>query len=426
MRCRDHKLFPFAALIFCAALLCSCVGKDDIGSDADRKVMILYSAGASNLSSFLRTNIDELKRGDYVPKKGTGQDVLLVFCKNRLQREPVLLRIYKSGGRVHTDTLLSYDASVMASDAKIMEEVLDFIRRKFPAASYGMVFSSHSTAWLPEGYYNDPSSYDGKSKSSIALRTIGSETDGSKTYEIDLKDFAAAIPFRLDYLLIDSCFDGSIEVAYELKDKVVLMGSSQTEVLSWGFDYIKMASRLIGPHAGGPTAVCEDYLNQYLSQTGIQKSATISLIDCSKLEQVASLAGEIFSICGDAADNVDVDRIQPYFGGNKHWFYDMQDIVNAFCVQAIKEYDADEYSLSVSGQSYEGRLFSLYADFVGALSAAVPYKGTTGQYYSDADGRTHEVENFCGVSMFLPCMGSSALKEYYKTLAWNQATGLVK
>jgi hypothetical protein len=33
---------------------------------------------------------------------------------------------------------------------------------------------------------------------------------------------------------------------------------------------------------------------------------------------------------------------------------------------------------------------------------------------------------YCGLSMYLPCNGSDYLDEYYKTLAWNKATSLVR
>ena len=37
-----------------------------------------------------------------------------------------------------------------------------------------------------------------------------------------------------------------------------------------------------------------------------------------------------------------------------------------------------------------------------------------------------DIVNFCGLSMYLPCDGSANLDNFYKTLAWNRATGLVE
>ena len=41
-------------------------------------------------------------------------------------------------------------------------------------------------------------------------------------------------------------------------------------------------------------------------------------------------------------------------------------------------------------------------------------------------GNGFDINTFCGLSMYLPADGSAHLDNYYRTLSWNRATGLVK
>ena len=71
----------------------------------------------------------------------------------------------------------------------------------------------------------------------------------SRAYEMNIEDFAAAIPMKMDYIIMDACLMGGIEVAYALKDKCDRIIFSQAEVIGDGLcEYDTMASRLL---AGG-------------------------------------------------------------------------------------------------------------------------------------------------------------------------------
>ena len=133
-----------------------------------------------------------------------------------------------------------------------------------------MIFSSHATGYLPSGYYTNPNGY--KFKKSAMLRSRGipapvpyiepdfdpslpmvksigqdqvGPSNGRVSYEMELADFAEAIPMKLDYILFDACLMGGIEVAYELRGKCGQVGFSQAEVLAEGFDYKKLTQHLL-------------------------------------------------------------------------------------------------------------------------------------------------------------------------------------
>ncbi len=405
-------------------------GGREINTDT-RKVLLLYSAGFNSISSYLREDIDELCNG-WVPRQRRADDVLLVYSHLPVSRgnyetrtSPVLFRIYSdTEGTVVRDTLVTYDPTTISASAEQFNEVLTYVNENFPAKSYGLLFSSHATGYLPNGFYSYPGSYrfnegmlraPGKRTMTQpspvpyieleqdptlpAVKSIGQSVDGTLSYEMDIRDFAEAIPMKLDYILFDACLMGGIEVAYELAGKCDRVGFSQAEVLAEGFNYATLASHLLGNKAtADPQKVCEDYFNQYDVQSGVYRSATISIVDCNKLEPLAKRCRNLFAKYSDQIKNIRHSDVQQFYRGSKHWFYDLQSILeNA----GITEEERRELS--------------------DILAESIVYKNATPSFMGE-----FSIDTFCGLSMYLPSNGHVELSKYYKTLRWNQATGLVK
>ena len=51
---------------------------------------------------------------------------------------------------------------------------------------------------------------------------------------IEIADLPGAIPMHLDFIIMDACLMGCVEVAYELRDKCDILIFSPTEILSSG------------------------------------------------------------------------------------------------------------------------------------------------------------------------------------------------
>lgn len=397
-----------------------------------RKVLLLYMAGYNNLKGYLETNIADLKTG-WIPKQSKSNDILLVYSHFTRSRgdyntptEPVLARYWTDGqNNIIIDTIAVYPSSSISASAEQINEVLSFVKEEFPAQSYGMVFSSHATGYLPSGFYSNPGGYifnEGMMQSqgrqspyrTVAVpyieperdpslpmvKSIGQSVIGSDSYEIDLRDFAKAVPMKLDYLLFDACLMGGIEVAYELAGICNHIGFSQAEVLAAGFNYKTITSHLLAnTDISYPERVCEDYFNQYNVQTdNVQRSATISLVDCNKLEPMAELCNELFARYRIGLGSITPSKVQRYYTGSHHWFYDLESI------------------LSQAGASVDdlNRLKE-------TMDGCIIYKAATPSFLG-----SFKIETFSGLSMYLPCNGNQELDKYYKTLKWNQSTGLVK
>lgn len=407
---------------------------DRVVSEEDRKVCILYSMGFNSLSSFLSDDINDLKKG-WLPGDRRVDDVLLVYShlphsrgKFSTRTSPVLMRIYEGrDGNVMTDTLAVYPKDTASTSAMQFSEVLGFVRDEFPAKGYGLIVSSHATGWLPAGYYANSEKYESGELKSAAHRfsvrpyqnavpyvepvfdpslpltkSIGQDVyyigEERFSFEMSLPDFADAIPMHLDYILFDACLMGGIEVAYQLKDVCSVVGFSQAEVLAEGFDYTSLTSHLLLPDDPQPENVCKDYFKYYEAQSGIEQSATISIVDCNRLDPLAEICSVLFEKYSDKIASLLPKNVQRYYRDNYHWFYDLESIL----VEAgINEQE--------------------HASLREALDETIIYKAATKSFMGDFD-----INTFSGFSMLLPSHAGDYIRNYYKRLEWNKDTGLVR
>lgn len=383
------------------------------------QVMILYSAGFNSLCAALEDDVNDIKSG-YLPLVGSMSKAVLVYSRRLSEtgrytdRTPsYLIRLSVDGwGKVISDTLKTWPETDEAVSASTMTDVLETVKGLYPYASYGMVFSSHGSGWLPSGYYStgkitagtaglqavpyiDPNS-DG---SMPRVKSIGIDNITSRnTYEMEIETFAQALPMKFDYIIIDACLMGCIEVAYALKDKCDKLVFSQAEVLEDGLcDYTTLTQRVLRPAVPDLYNLCEDSYRHYKNQDDpIYRSLTISMIDCTRLDGLAESCRSLFSKYRNQISLVNAANVQGYFRARKHWFYDLTDILRQ---SGVPEADMTDYNK--------------------AMSDCVLYNAATDTFIN-FDIRTH-----CGLSMYLPADGNSELDEFYKTLSWNKASGLV-
>lgn len=431
-----------AACTMAAAFSCRDPYADD-SVETDRHVMIYYAAGYNDLTPYLKEDIADIAKGSYLPgNTRRGDDVVLVFSKLAVSDVdfstpviPVLTRLYRDrNGTTVTDTLRKWDTDLLAATPETFHNVLAYIHDAFPAKDYGLIFSSHSTGWVPIDYYTHPTTkasaarrapghpadgdgdglFKNEDPSLPPVKSVGRDLNGRRgTYtmesEIDMEAFAAAIPFHLDYILFDACLMGGIEMAYALRDKCDRIGFSQTEVLADGFNYGHLAARLVGHGTPDPQAVCEDYFAQYENKSGVWQSATISLVRCDAIEGLTQVCARLFDRYRDAIAALDPAAVQRF--GRKHngyyhnWYFDLRDILVQAGISATETAELDA-----------------------ALDACISYKAhTPGFFIGDPQDSGFEITAFCGLSMYLPAAGNAFLDTYYRsTISWNKVTGLVE
>ena len=394
----------------------------------NRRVFIVFSLGYNNLSPDLEEDIEDMISNN-VPEYGFTENVLLVLNQNTsngynysIPTSPVLTHIYTRGGEIIRDTLKVYADTTIAASKAVVNDALNIAKERFPAKSYGMLLSSHGTGWAPQGYcYSPPDKtkgsvleldsyvYEGPAKyheERPLLKSIGSHYNGSpaRSVEIEITDLADAIPMHLDYLLFDACFMGCIEVAYELKDKCNLMCFSQTEILSNGMDYKTLLSILFSEEDLDITRCAEAYFDMYKDETSsIMRSATISVVDCRKLDNLAQVvANNLKEISSLATNTYNRKKVQGYFqpkySRNHGLFYDLESIFNE------------------SGANAE-----TMAQLQEALAECIICKYATPTFLNAFEIKTHS-----GLSMYLPDSDRYVLNDFYKKLKWNKSTHIVE
>ena len=397
-----------------------------------RNVFIVYSMGFNNISSYLRTDLQELTGNAEICNT---RDRIIIFSHlrkgNEKQSSPVLTELRADEfGHITCDTLEVYPNTTRSADARTLGSVLTRIRDEYPAKRYSILFSSHGTGWAPENYCATPSSFESSGSgsgswsarrkedlvpkihwtypedSSIPMvKSLGAETVSGGNIEIDIKELAASIPMKLDFIIFDACFMGGIEVAYELRNVCDRIVASQTEVIAEGMDYITMTSYLMKGSGPDLEGFCRNYFDYYNNhQQVLYRSATISLTDTRKLDQLADACRDVFeSRRSEIAALEGKNLVQPYFQKTytslHGWFFDLESVIIN------------------SGASQEQ-----LAKVKDALDQCIIYKAATETFFTTQI----EIKHHCGLSMYLPYKKKTYLNNFYKSLEWNKATGLVK
>ena len=379
----------FAAIFLtCLVALSSCVKLDTPRPQSFSRTVLLYLACDGNgLQWYAEGDLANLVRG-YLPIRTDKDEALLVFYDDGSEN-PALHRYYvTSEGLVYKELVKLYDNGFNSADTDNLKRVLDDVEYFYPSERRGLILWSHGTGWLPPGYYANPK--EGRSVSKSFAQEAGCE--------MDIRDLADVLTRHYEFILFDSCLMATVEVAYQLREKTDYLIASCAEILVDGFPYSAIGQDFFYDHTGkGPAAlqdICKQYYDFYNAQTGANRTATVSLIDCSKLDELAAVSRKIFAAHKADMPLVNPSAVQHYYTGNKHWFYDLTDYVKQF---------ATESELS---------------EFKAAMDRCVLSKYATEWILGVVQVRTHS-----GLSTYIPIENATYLNSYYKTLDWTQDTG---
>ena len=392
---------------FLLALLCvtSCHWFDPV--QKDRHALLVFFSGNNSLSGYGTEDLQNFMDA-YLPTARDKENYVMVYY-HFTDQTPTLSRLYKDRqGQTVEETSKTYPFSTNSASAATLETVIRDAEQAYPAEHHGMILWSHATGFLPAGYYNNPlESIKGESMMSVeadpyAFMVKSSEPD-SKSFaedhgsEMELLDLQRALSnFHYDYLIFDCCLMANIEVAYQLRDCCDYLLLSPTEILADGLPYGEITQPLLTlPPEEALRLIGEKYMSYYRGFSGAYRSATITLVKTQEMQRLATACRQIFKDRSDAIMTLDRSKVQPYFRNGWHWYYDLDDFVSQLA-------DGDEY-----------------VEFVRALSDVVVYKDAT-EHFIDVD-----IKKNSGLSIYIPRPGYTVLNNYYKTLAWNKATGLI-
>ena len=369
-------------LTICLTVAGSCMRLDPRPQKFDRTVLLYMACDGNGLRYYAEGDIDLIVRG-YMPERSDRNEALLVFLDNGAEA-PRLLRYYStSTGAAYKEMVKQYGSDFNSADADCLNMLLQDVDRLFPSDHRGLLLWSHGTGWLPDGYYADPR------ESLLATKSFAQENG----HEMDIKDLSDALTGHFEFILFDCCLMGTVEVAYQLRDKADYIIASSAEILADGFPYETIMPHLFYDHSrgiAGLKAICDEYYDYYNAQTGVSRTATVALIDCGHLEELAAACRPIYANHQAERAAVQPSSVQRFYSGDKHWFYDLDDYLVKFASPAE------------------------YAAFTSALDRCIPCKHTTDKILGVVDVRT-----FCGLSTYIPIEDAAYLNQYYKTLDWT-------
>lgn len=253
-------------IFFTLIIILSCCGKNNYSIDTDKpqnKMVLMYLAANNDLHTEAIATIKQLQKGS---KNINGS--ILVYVKTNQNISQLLKIKHSDADKIIADTLKIYN-NENSSDPRFFEQVIKDSRNLVPAESYGLVLWSHATSWIP-------------ATKTVKTRAFGNDNG----FEMNLKDLKNALPDDFEFILFDACYMASIEVLYELRNKAKYFISSPAEVLASGFPYQQCTIDLFKGEEGLKNA-SEKYFNYYNTKKGVYASATITMVDTRKLEDIA-------------------------------------------------------------------------------------------------------------------------------------------
>lgn len=367
-------LFPLA---FIGGLSTACHDKhNEPALPHDNRTVLVYMLADNDLATsynYDRRNIRDI--GEAIADNDINGHMVIYYAG--ADDSPTLQEIRHTGsGKYSVETVKRYNGDEPSTSVNTIKEVLHDVTAMYDTRSYGIIFWSHATGWLPQNQLYTRSKYRAPS-------SFGRE--GEEDLSIDIDSLRQALDgYRFDFILFDACLMGSVEVAYELRNTTQYMIASPTETMGSGFPYGDITPLLFADEIDYEQ-VCKCYYDTYIAQ-GTLETGSIALINTSALDHLAVLCKELIN---QYEGHVATESIQYYDRTTPHVFYDI-----------------DDYMRHIS----TGEEYTAFAD---ALAEVIPYKAASSTFLSIP------IHHYSGLSCYI--VGSSGdmlIEDYYAKLEW--------
>lgn len=275
----------------------------------------------------------------------------------------------------------------ISTSPETMKRILGLMVNMSPSQSYGLIFGSHGTSWMPGN--------------TVKGRSFGD--DGG--YNINIPEMSDVLEEvfsgkQLDFILFDACMMATAEVCYEFKDVTDYLIGAVVETHVYGYPYDIVLPKLYEKDVPYDE-VCKNYID-YSKQKGTW--GTCAAVDCSKMEDLAEWVGANLEVYSDKFASLDKDAVQQY-GVNSFKYF---------------SFDIVDYFKNLNGGNVPEGLEDVMNKVVVAKDALY---GIRYPIVGDPSCVINE-DRFCGIGMYLPNLVSkSSWNSYYKTLSWYKAVG---
>ena len=393
-------------ILFAGVLLAGCRKNEPPDPvDTDPKTLIMFG----DISTFPTYNV--ATAGAAIAKGALIEGQQVVYYQYD-SKGGTLYRLVKNAAEsdsFESVPIKSYEDGISGFDPDKLRKIIVDAREAAPANHYGLSIGSHGSGWVTYSLWTNRSA-----RSSAALNDFAPlfeprensltrymYSDGNYRW-IEVTDFAKALDgLHFDFILLDQCFMGGIEVAFELKDIASHLIVSPAEIIIYGFPFDRVVGRLF-KNWNDLTGVCMDFINYYKNSSN--PYGTISLVKTSELPTLARATKAIVDSQGGGllTPAGGISGLQYYEGLSTHLFYDFG--------QYIKNSTPKSYS-------------SLYDTFEEALGRAIPYMDHTDTFLSALSYGRQEipVDYYSGLSAYVPDTSTSAFLDAYRETSWYKA-----
>lgn len=374
------------------------------------QTIIAYFIGTA-LRTYFNTNATKILEALSADIQGDAQ-IIIISTDSSTDATMYELRYDKQIGKAVKEQVKEISLSV-PYDAELFEDVIATAIGFAPAEKYSLIIGSHGHGWTPKNFSSTASAQLMKmgcmEPTLLWQKPAGSLTrhigDSGYTIQYDISEIAEAISankIKLEYILFDSCYMGNIESAYELRNSANYIIGSPCEVMAAGFPYDKVIPNMLlnNGTAYDIDKICYEYVDYYRTSSNVVvRSACVSAVCTNEL---ASLANSVKAANAAAQnENFQLENIQFFDGIHSsynpvHIFYDLGDLVRSSCSDS-----------------------SIVDAFNKQLSKCVTSIYHTDSFYSDYDGRYHQINSYCGVTTSAKV---TFCEEKWKATAWYKDT----
>jgi len=296
-------IFRVLSIFIIFNLLFSCCNNP---VEKSKKRNILFYIGSDKNSLDNGNQGDEPKQKIDAIRAGwrPGEGEMIIYT-DQSNRDAYLLRINETkdvNGYYGLDTIKVYGQENSA-DSKVLERVINDVTIGFPADSYGMIFFSHASGWLPGNTLNNPRSL------------VIDNDNGGGNREMEYYDFAAAIPDKhFDFIIFEACLMADVMSMYELRNKAEYILVSSAEIVSPGFTviYTKNVMNLFSTNSSVQNILAGFGQAYYETRSLVSNSMTFSLLKVSEMANLASVTKSVLKGQSLNSENIVVEDIQSF------------------------------------------------------------------------------------------------------------------
>lgn len=387
----------YSLLLLTIVILTSCKPDEPTPKPkTSNRTVLVYMSANNNLYSNAIDDINEMEKGWDESFNGK----MIVYLSPRSNSIPARLYEIKKGTTSEIESRIIKEYGINHDDCnpQVMAQIIADTRSLAKADSYGVIFWSHSTGWLPS---NMPP------VKSLQIESTTPPVNYSFGYNeryktlMEVYDIAKALPSDVvfDFIAFDACHMASIESSYQLRKNAKYIVASAAETPAQGFKYDLILADLFAAPQADLVSLINHTFEYFNALTNWEQTCTLSLTDCSKLEAVATSLRDVVTN-SPVINQPNLQQIQQ-FGrhetGLNNVIFDLEDFIS-YC-----------WSNSAA-----------LPQFRTTLSKAIIHKVNTKTALIKINIRT-----FCGATSYIPLRSKpETLNAYRSKFDWSKASGL--